>query len=68
MQDNGVIEHRIVLDVNDSNGVDKGDKVLESWTGNDRGGATGSQSTITYDREKGITVVQVSSVLQASNS
>lgn len=56
MQDNGVIEHRIVLDVNDSNGVDKGDKVLESWTGNDRGGATGSQSTITYDREKGITV------------
>ena len=56
MQDNGVIEHRIVLDVNDSSGVDKGDKVLETWTGNDRGGATGSQSTITYDREKGITV------------
>lgn len=55
-QDNGVIEHRIVLDVNDSDGVDKGDKVLETWTGNDRGGATGSQSTITYDREKGIMV------------
>ena len=56
VNENGVIEHRIVLDVNDSDGVDKGDKILESWTGNDRGGATGTQSTITYDREKGITV------------
>lgn len=56
VDENGVIVHKIVLDVNDSDGVDKEDKVLETWTGNDRGGATGSQSTITYDREKGITV------------
>ena len=56
VNENGVIEHRIVLDVNDSDGVDKGDKILESWTGNDRGGATGTQSKLTWDREHGITV------------
>lgn len=55
-EDNGVITHRIVLDVNDNGVIDSKDKLLESWTGNDRGGATGSQSTITYDREKGVTV------------
>jgi hypothetical protein len=55
-EDNGVITHKIVLDVNDSNGFDKGDKVLESWTGNDRGGATGSQTTLTWEKDGSIKV------------
>lgn len=54
--ENGVITHRIVLDVNDNGVIDSKDKILESWTGNERGGANGSQATITWDREKGITV------------
>ena len=54
--ENGVITHRIVLDVNDNGVIDDKDRLLESWTGNERGGANGSQATITWDREKGITV------------
>ena len=56
VNENGVVVHKIVLDINDSDGVDKGDFVLASWTGNDRGGATGSQAEMTWDKQNGITV------------
>lgn len=56
VNENGVIVHKLVLDINDSNGVDYGDKEIASWTGNDRGGAKGSQTWMTWDKEKGITV------------
>lgn len=55
-QENGTIIHKLILDINDSNGVDKGDFLIDSWTGNERGGARGSQATLTYDREKGVRV------------
>ena len=55
VSENGVIVHKLVLDLND-NGVDKGDYTIASWTGNDRGGAKGSQTEMTYDKDKGITI------------
>ena len=55
VNENGVIVHKLVLDLND-NGVDKGDYTIASWTGNDRGGASGSQAYMTWDRDKGVTV------------
>lgn len=56
VNENGVIVHKLVLDINDSNGVDKGDFVIAEWTGNDRGGATGTQTKMEYDKETGVTV------------
>ena len=56
VNENGVVTHKIVLDVNDSDKVDKGDITLESWTGNERGGATGTQSKLTWDKNNGVTV------------
>ena len=47
--------HKLILDLND-NGVDKGDYEIASWTGNDRGGAVGSQTEMTYDKEHGVYV------------
>ena len=55
VNENGVIIHKLVLDLND-NGVDKGDFEVASWTGNDRGGAKGSQASLTYDKQRGVTV------------
>lgn len=56
VNENGVVTHKIVLDINDSNNSDKGDFVLASWTGNDRGGAKGSQAELTWDKQNGVTV------------
>lgn len=56
VNENGVIIHKLVLDINDSDGVDKGDFEIASWTGNDRGGATGTQTKMVYDKETGVTV------------
>lgn len=56
VNENGVIIHKLVLDINDSDGVDKGDFEIASWTGNDRGGATGTQTKMIYDKENGVTV------------
>lgn len=56
VNENGVIVHKLVLDINDSNGVNKGDFVIAEWTGNDRGGATGTQTEMTWDKQNGITV------------
>ena len=60
VNENDVITHRVVLDLND-NGVDEGDFVLASWTGNDRGGATGSQMNMTWDKQNGVTVNSIAS-------
>lgn len=56
VNENGVVVHKLVLDINDSDGVDKGDFVITEWTGNDRGGATGTQTKMEYNRETGVTV------------
>lgn len=56
VNENRVVTHKLVLDINDSDGVNKGDFVIASWTGNDRGGATGSQTEMTWDKQNGITV------------
>lgn len=53
---NGQIIHKVILDINDSNGVDKGDFELFSLQGNDRGGAQGSQYQFTWSKEQGITL------------
>lgn len=55
VKENGVTVHKLILDLND-NGVDKGDYEIASWTGNDRGGAVGSQTEMTYDKEHGVYV------------
>lgn len=55
VKENGVTVHKLILDLND-NGVDKGDYEIASWTGNDRGGAIGSQTEMTYDKEHGVYV------------
>ena len=56
VNENDVIIHKLVIDINDNGKVDKEDFEIASWTGNDRGGATGSQAKITYDRETGVVV------------
>lgn len=56
VNENGVIVHKLILDINDSDKVDKGDFEIASWTGNERGGATGTQTKMTYDKTKGVTV------------
>lgn len=56
VNENNVIIHKLVLDINDSDGADKGDFEIASWTGNDRGGATGTQTKMTYDKETGVVV------------
>lgn len=56
VKENNVTVHKLILDINDSNGVDKGDFEIASWTGNDRGGATGTQAKMIYDKENGVTV------------
>ena len=56
VKDGSTIIHKLILDINDSNGVDKGDFELDSWTGNDRGGANGSQAELSYDRSSGVKV------------
>ena len=53
---NGQIIHKVILDINDSNGVDKGDFELFSLQGNDRGGAQGSQYQFNWSKEQGITL------------
>ena len=63
VKENGVIVHKLVLDLND-NGVDKGDFEVASWTGNDRGGAKGSQMEMVYDKEQGVQVRATSSSVQ----
>jgi hypothetical protein len=59
--------HKLILDLND-NGVDKGDYEIASWWGNDRGGASGSQATLTYDKDKGITVQSLGTPASVTNS
>lgn len=56
VNENGVVTHKLVLDINDSNGVDTKDFVIAEWTGNDKGGAKGTQTSMTWDKENGVTV------------
>lgn len=55
VKDGTTTVHKLILDLND-NGVDKGDFEVASWTGNDRGGAQGSQTSMTYDKQHGVSI------------
>ena len=66
VNENGVIVHKLILDLND-NGVDKGDYTIASWTGNDRGGARGTQTELTYDKDKGVSVQSMATAGSVQN-